>query len=204
MRGTRAEVVASKVTAERPVIDTAETRYLELLNTNSYQKGGWTLHMLRGLVGDSAFFRGVRAYYVAHRHGTAVTDDLRAAVEASAGRPLGWFFDQWLRRPGFPELTVGWRYSAATQRVTLTLAQGPRFAPYRFPLDVELVGADGRTQRVAVEVPAEREVTLVLPAPLSAAPRAVRLDPDAKLLATFAVAGGGEPGDGGSGGTPRY
>ena len=31
---------------------------MRLLDANSYQKGGWTLHMLRSLVGDSAFFRG--------------------------------------------------------------------------------------------------------------------------------------------------
>jgi aminopeptidase N len=178
------------VSAERPVIDTAETTYLNLLNTNSYQKGAWTLHMLRGLVGDSAFFRGVRAYYAAHRDGTAVTDDLRAALEASAGRPLGWFFDQWLRRPGFAELTVQWRYDAVAQRVRLTVAQGARFAPYRFPLEVEVVDAAGRPRRLTVEVPAEREVTRVLDVPLAAPPRAVTPDPDAMLLATIAETAG--------------
>lgn len=30
---------------------------IKLLNANSYPKGAWVLHMLRGLMGDSAFFR---------------------------------------------------------------------------------------------------------------------------------------------------
>jgi aminopeptidase N len=185
LRRLRDEVTGSPVVAARPVIDTAQTNYLELLNANSYQKGGWTLHMLRGLLGDSAFFRGVRAYYLAHRHGTALTDDLRAALESASGRPLDWFFDQWLRRPGFPELTVAWRYDSTAQRVRLTVRQGERFGAYRFPLDVELVAADGRPYRVTVDVPAEREVTLPLDVPLAAPPSSVRLDPDVRLLAKF-------------------
>ena len=100
MRGIRDRVIKAPEVASRPVIDTTQTDLMELLNTNSYQKGGWTLHMLRALVGDSAFFRGLRSYYLANRHSTALTDDLRRAVEGSSGRSLGWFFDQWLRRPG--------------------------------------------------------------------------------------------------------
>jgi len=36
---------------------------IKLLNANSYPKGAWVLHMLRELMGDSAFFRGLRTYY---------------------------------------------------------------------------------------------------------------------------------------------
>lgn len=191
MRRMRDRVVEAPESVERPVLDTAETQYAKLNNPNSYQKGAWVLHMLRGLLGDAAFFRGVRAYYAAHRDGTAVTDDLREALEASGGRRLDGFFDQWLRRPGFAELTTSWRYDAAAHRVQLRVAQGPRFAPYRFPLDVDLVDADGRSRRVTVEIPAEREVILVLATPLAAPPRAVRVDPDVQLLATVVDAGGG-------------
>jgi aminopeptidase N len=35
---------------------------MALLNTNNSPKGAWVLHQLRGLVGDSAVFRGIRAY----------------------------------------------------------------------------------------------------------------------------------------------
>ena len=48
--------------------------------------------MLRGVVGDSAFHAGIRDYYARHRNGTALTADLRAAMEAASGRELGWFF----------------------------------------------------------------------------------------------------------------
>ncbi len=32
-------------------------------SSQTYQKGGWTLHMLRGVIGDEAFWRGIQDYY---------------------------------------------------------------------------------------------------------------------------------------------
>jgi hypothetical protein len=59
-------------------------------------------------------------------------------MEGVSGRPLGWFFDQWLRRPGYAELTTSWRYDAAQRRVVATIAQAGRFGVYRFPLTVAI------------------------------------------------------------------
>ena len=183
MRRIRTQIIAAPEVAQRPVIDTAQTDLLELLNTNSYQKGGWVLHMLRVLVGDSTYARGIRRYYAAHRHGTALTGDLQAAMEAEARQPLGWFFDQWLRRPGWVVARTAWRYDRAAGRVMLTVSQDGRFPPYRFPLTVSVTGADGRTRRVRVDVPARRTAQLPLPIPVAASPRAVEVDPDVELLA---------------------
>lgn len=185
MRRTRAEIVAAPEVVVRPVIDTAQTDLLALLNTNSYQKGGWVLHMLRGIVGDSAFFGGIRDYVAAHRHGTALTDDLRLAVERRAGVPLAWFFDQWLRRPGFAELTASWRYDAAAHRVVLDVRQSERFGAVRAPLTVAVTDAAGTVHRVTVQLPADRSTQFVLDLPLSAPPKALLLDPDVSLLATI-------------------
>jgi aminopeptidase N len=180
---TRTQIIRDAAVASRPVIDTEQTNLMSLLNANSYQKGGWTLHMLRTLVGDSAFFRGVRDYWTSHRHGTALTDDLMVAVERQAGTKLGWFFDQWLRRPGYASLTTGWRYDPAQRRVVIEVTQGDRFLPYRLPLTVALTEADGSVRTVRVDVPAQRASTLTLPLEIRAQPRAVTFDPDVELLA---------------------
>ncbi|MDQ3697464.1 MAG: M1 family metallopeptidase [Gemmatimonadota bacterium] len=185
MAQIRDRIVKSEATAARPVIDTAETDYLKLLNTNSYQKGGWVLHMLRAVIGDSAFFSGIRSYYTKHRHGTVLTRDLQIEVERSSSEPLEWFFDQWLRRPGHAELTTQWRYDERTRRVLLEVEQGGRWPPYRFPLVVEVQDAAGTARRAIVQVPATRTQRLTIPIALDRAPRAVTLDPDVQLLATF-------------------
>ena len=167
----------------RPVIDTAQTDYTRLLNANSYDKGAFVLHMARAVLGDSAFFQGVRSYYLAHRHGNSVSDDLRTAFEGVSGRDLRWFFDQWLRRPGYPEVATTWSYDRATRRVYLVLKQRPRFGNFRFPLVVDVERADGVVVRATVEVPAAPSTHLELPLALDSSPRRVTLDPDAQLLA---------------------
>lgn len=184
MARMRRQVIASSVSASRPVHDSLETNMLALLNTNSYQKGAWVLHMLRAELGDSAFFRGLRRYYLAHRYGNAQTGDLERALERTSGDHLDWFFDQWIRRPGWIEAATSWRYDAQSHRVTLYVEQGERFAPYRFPLVVD-VGSAAGTRRVTVMVAAVHSQRLVLPISFDASPRTLVVDPDGDLLAAF-------------------
>ena len=189
MEGIRAAVLADVETVpQHPVIDSLQRNLLALLNTNSYQKGGFVLHMLRRQVGDSAFFRALRDYYSTYRDGTALSDDLQEAMEQASGQKLGWFFDQWLRRPGYPELEVTWSSDPSSQQVTLEIAQGTRFGAFRFPLTVEIRGANGATQRGTLLVPADNQVRLVLPAgthPIT--PSSLVIDPDVELLARIIV-----------------
>ena len=51
-----------------------------------YDKGAMVLHMLRRLVGDEAFFGGLRRFYDTWRFKKAGTDDLRRAMEEASGR----------------------------------------------------------------------------------------------------------------------
>ena len=149
--------------------------------------GGTNVHPSRArrLLGDSVFFRGVRGYYDRHRDGNATTDDLRRALEAASGRELGWFFDQWLRRPGYAELDTRWSYDPREQRVYLEIAQRRRFGNFRLPLVVELVRRNGTTRRATIEVPAQANSRIVVPIDLDAPPARVILDPDADLLAAI-------------------
>ncbi len=186
MADTRRRVIASPATVQRPIIDTLETDYLRLLNTNAYQKGAWVLHMLRAQLGDSSFFQGVRSYYSRHRHGTADSDDLRVAMEEVAGDSLGWFFDQWLRRPGYAELTFSWTWDPRARLLVLELAQGARFAPYRFPLTLEIRDSRGEMHRRRVEVAVHRTQQIPISLPRDFTPQRIILDPDVELLASFA------------------
>ena len=49
------------------------------------QKGAWTLHMLRGVGGDEAFWRGIREYYRLYRDKNASTADLRRVIDEPSG-----------------------------------------------------------------------------------------------------------------------
>ncbi|MDT8341885.1 MAG: M1 family metallopeptidase, partial [Longimicrobiales bacterium] len=136
------------------VVNAEEPNLFNLLNRNSYQKGGWVLHMLRGVVGDETFFRGVREYYLEHRHGTAATDDFVAVMERVAGEDLAWFFDPWLHAPGYPVLAVdtGAGDNGAYLRLTVRQVQGEYAPRFRIPVTLELRwGGERRRERVVLE-----------------------------------------------------
>lgn len=107
LKDDRKKVIAFEQKRNTPIVDTtAKGDYTQLLNANSYQKGGWVLHMLRRQVGDSTFWKGIRSYYATYGGRNANTDDFRQVMEKTSGRDLGDFFRQWLYTPGMPELTI--------------------------------------------------------------------------------------------------
>jgi hypothetical protein len=72
-----------------------------------YNKGALVLHMLRRLIGDEPFFRGIRRFYHESRFKKVGTDDVRKAFEAeSGGQSLERFFDRWILQSGVPQISV--------------------------------------------------------------------------------------------------
>ena len=69
-----------------------------------YNKGALTLHMLRRLIGDEVFFRGLRRFYSTWRFKKAGTEDVKAAFELEANRDLDRFFDRWIYGFTLPRL----------------------------------------------------------------------------------------------------
>jgi aminopeptidase N len=172
--------------AERPVVDPAERDLFALLNDNNYAKGGWVLHMLRGVLGDDGFFAGIREYYRRHLHSAVLSEDFEAVMEEVSGRDLGWFFGQWLHEPGYPvfELDQAWEPGADGQGGTLTVTvrqvQKPGWPTFRMPMEL-LVGGGGEPMRRQIEVRG-RETVVRLDLADSARPSAVELDPDGWVL----------------------
>src|SRR5438128_4102662 len=68
-----------------------------------YNKSAAVLHMLRRLVGDDMFFRGLRRFYRASRFRKVGTEDFRAAMEAEAKLPLDRFFERWIYGSTLPK-----------------------------------------------------------------------------------------------------
>jgi aminopeptidase N len=78
---------------------------IEIFDRHLYQ-GGLVLFMLRRLLGDEAFFAGVRVYLTRHARSIVESRDLMRAMEDVSGRGLEQFFEQWVYRAGHPELEV--------------------------------------------------------------------------------------------------
>jgi hypothetical protein len=106
-----------------------------------YNKGAAVLHMLRRLVGDDAFFRGLRRFYAESRFAKAGTEDFRAAMEAEAGRSLERFFERWIYGSSLPRLNFD--YQVEGSEVVLRFEQTGDI--FDIPVTVTLQYADRRT-----------------------------------------------------------
>ena len=120
----------------------------KVLNQLIYQKGGWTLHMLRGLMGTEKFGIGIRDYYHRYRNSSASTDDFRRVMEENSGLELSTFFRQWLARAGSPVVEGGWRYDAAGKKIVLDLTQAQPGEAYRLPIEVGITTDGAQSQRI--------------------------------------------------------
>ena len=71
-----------------------------------YQKGGQVTHTLRGYLGDSLFFGGIKAYLQQYGYNFASSYDLRDFLTSYSGIDMSPFFEAWVFAPGFPQFSV--------------------------------------------------------------------------------------------------
>ena len=113
-----------------------------------YNKGAGVLHMLRRLIGDEAFFGGVKKFYADNRFKKAGTDQLRLAMELASGRNLERFFERWIYDNGIPHL----RYSTAVEGPELVVRFEQIGDLYDVPVTIAVTYTDGKTSEFVVAV----------------------------------------------------
>ncbi len=170
----------------RPIVTRHYEKSNELFDRHLYEKGGLTLHLLRHVLGDAAFFRALTHYAHTNAHKTVMTADLEAAIRTSTGQSLTWFFDQWLHKAGYPELRVTRAWDPQTKVLTLRIEQRQAtddVTPlFRFPLDVEIDAGSARPRTIRFWVEKADESFHI---PLPAQPRRVTLDPSEAVIKTI-------------------
>ncbi|KAK3701560.1 hypothetical protein LTR37_015414 [Vermiconidia calcicola] len=72
----------------------------------SYLKGSSVIRMLASHLGVETFLKGVSDYLKAHTYGNAKTNDLWDALSKASGQDVTAFMDPWIRKIGFPVVTV--------------------------------------------------------------------------------------------------
>ncbi|MBC8369739.1 MAG: hypothetical protein H8E25_07055 [Planctomycetes bacterium] len=109
MRSSRSRWLRSKVAHKKPIVDEgfkSSEDFFGRYSANTYQKAAWVLHMLRTEVGDKNFFDSIRNYYQSNKSQAVVSQRLIDSFNKTCATDLTWFFDQWLRKPGCPRLTI--------------------------------------------------------------------------------------------------
>lgn len=157
-----------------------------------YCKGAWVQHMLRWVMGDTAwdapgvFFAAQRAYADSFAYGTVATEDYRRIVEQFHGEDLGWFFDEWVYQAGYPQYHLSWAADGNRLITTLEQRNGER-APefFRTPFPVRASGP-GLDTLVVIRPRANPQVDTFQ---LAARPDSLLPDPDNWVLHTYTLTG---------------
>ena len=117
-----------------------------------YNKSAAVLHMLRRLVGDEAFFRGVRRFYASSRFRKVGTDDFRAAMEAESGRSLERFFEEWIYGSTLPRLKFRYRVEPGPNGQNIALHVEQIGEIFDVPVTVVLQYADRKDAQIVLPV----------------------------------------------------
>jgi len=169
----------------RPIVYNEFRDPIELFDRHLYEKGGAVLHMLRGELGEARFWRAIRRYVRENAQRSVETIDLIRAIEASTGRNLRGFFDQWVFRGGHPLLNVAASYDPKRRVATLTIDQKQTIDENNpaYIFDVDVAFAPGLStldeRRIRIRVGSGHETVTV---PLEFEPELVRFDPGAFIL----------------------
>ena len=141
-----------------------------------YNKGAVVLHMLRRLVGDEAFFRGLRSFYRGSRFRKVGTEDFRGAMEYASGRPLERFFRQWIYGSTIPRVKAGYRIEGTD--VVLRVEQIGEV--FDLPVTITLQYADRKSADVVVRA---TEQVVEQRVPLAGTLRGIEISRDDGMLA---------------------
>jgi len=168
--------IISDRTAEKEVVTTGLT----------YQKGAWILHMLRNLVGDANFQKGIQLYYAKYFNANANTDQFREEMEKASGKDLMPFFKQWLYQPINPIINASWIFDAKQKKLILKLEQAQN-SDMLFDLPVEInCYTKGNASPKTIKVQLNKKEQL-FSFPSNSAPEKIVLDPNNKLLSIINI-----------------
>ena len=142
------------------------------------KKGAMVLHMLRWVVGDDAFFQGLRQFVSAYAGRQATTDDLRQVFEQVSGQDLSGFFIQWLESPGTPEFKADYAVYRTSKGFKIVGQIKQDLDTFRMPVEVR-IETDGDPVVRRIEVVGTASDFIV---DTFGRPRTVTVDPNRRVL----------------------
>jgi aminopeptidase N len=169
----------------RPIVTYRYPDPIALFDSHSYEKGAQVLHMVRFLLGEEGWWKGIREYVRRHAAQSITTEELVTALEESSGVSVRPLFDQYVFGAGHPELALRWDYQPDRRMVHLEVRQtqerNDQVGFFSFPVEIALVGEAGEKAAVQrLPVLAKEVQDLYIPA--DRRPRTVVFDPKGWIL----------------------
>ncbi|MCB1185138.1 T9SS type A sorting domain-containing protein [bacterium] len=152
----------------------------------TYFKGGWVVHMLRGILGDADFFAALDLYRAGHAYGTATTADFQAAMETVSGLDLEAFFQQWIYGDYYPVYRMDWEPGPSAGQITVTIDQIQELGGvFAMPITLRIATDVSTTDVVVQNDQSSQQYVL----PVDGVVGSVALDPDHWILSPYPLAG---------------
>ncbi len=109
-----------------------------------YGKGAYVFHMLRMMLGDKDFYKGLRDVIAVKGFRITSWNDFRDSFWNVSGSDLRWFFRQWVEEKGAPEITLGdIKVSSGDTGYVIRAEIIQKDKPYEIYLPVSVETADG-------------------------------------------------------------
>ncbi len=105
IKGAMRSDALPSITAIRRKV-TAESDLAQLVDELTYNKGKGVLNMVENWIGPGKFRAAMRAYFLKHRWGNTVSDDLWAAFSATSGDDITGMLSPFINQPGVPLVTL--------------------------------------------------------------------------------------------------
>jgi len=153
----------------------------KVTSSQTYQKGSWILHMLRGVVGTENFWNGIRSYYNKYQDSNATTGDFRREMEEASGMDLSVFFEQWLYKGGTLKYVGNWQYSQQESQVRITLNQVQTDGSL-FEMPIEIAIYYQGQDRPQIEIVQADKKSNVFTFQVASEPKNIVIDPNTWVL----------------------
>lgn len=142
-------------------------------------KGAAILNMLRNVVGDADFKKGMHAFIDKYAWQSVNSEEFRKAMEEASNQDLRYFFIQWLESSGSPEFKLEYTVLRTQQGFRVVGKISQDLDTFRMPVDLK-IETEGNPEDKRIEVTGTSSEFSV---DTFGKPRKVVIDPNHVLLA---------------------
>jgi aminopeptidase N len=141
-------------------------------------KGAATMHMLRYVIGDKAYFQTLKNFTEKFAWKSVTTADFRQSAEQVTGEKLDYFFIQWIESNGAPEFKLEYTIFRTQKGFRAMGKVSQDLDTFRMPVDLK-IETEGNPEEKRVEVMGTSSEFSV---DTFGKPKSLTLDPDNRVL----------------------
>ena len=155
-KGSKIASITSQASGNLYLTDSQALNSDRIFNSRlTYDKGSMVVNMLRYVLGDEVFYRGMRNFLEDEQlaYSFAVTPQVQQHLEAASGLDLTGFFNDWVYGEGYPSYQVKAETLSETQ-TKIVLSQTTSHESVSFfeiPVTLKLTGTSGQSEIVVLQ-----------------------------------------------------